>query len=231
MRHRHVLPAALLLVGAALAGCSNDSSTDASAGSSTGAASTSSSPSASASASDPGTESSTPSPSASESSSPSAQPTAKNYLPEDRIAASALHVSVLASSSAGTAEERAAVKTWMAYWNAASDSYYYARVVPALDATSRGTARSSVVGYLGRLKANKQRVVGWAQDHVSKVSVTGDTATIRDCTKNFTFSLDSSGDPASRPDPWYDVRGTLVREHGGWIVTRATSTTLTTSCL
>jgi hypothetical protein len=145
--------------------------------------------------------------------------------------ATTLHAAVLARSAATTPEEHAVVDAWMAYWQAATDTAYFGRPDPRLAQVSTGAARDSIVGYLRQKKAAGQRVVGWARDNVLRVSVTGGRATVRDCTENFTFSVDEEGTPATRPDPWYDVHGTLARRDGRWVVTTQSSDPATTSCL
>jgi len=251
MRRSRALPAVLMLCAGALAGCSDASSTkDAGgppAGSSSSPASSSGAPSPSAptssgstasaptrSASSPGA-GQDPSASAQPSGQPSGQPTDRATrtprLPHDRTAAAALHTSVLVRSAAGSSEEQAVVRAWMDYWQAASDTFYFLRPTPELRAVARAQALSSVVGYIGTLKADKHRVVGWAKDNVTDVTIHGDKAAVRDCTANFTFSVDVDGDPVTRPTPFYDVTGTLVKENGRWYVTRTHSRDLTSSCL
>src|SRR5207237_1330297 len=103
-------------------------------------------------------------------------------LPTIRREATNLHVAILESSVAGTAEEKAVVTAWIAYWQAATDSTYFAREAKELATVSSGQARSSILALLRQNKASGQRGVGWAKDNVTRVSVSGDTATVRDCT-------------------------------------------------
>jgi len=75
------------------------------------------------------------------------------------------------------------------------------------------------------------RVVGWALDNVTSVEVDGDTATVRDCTRNNTFSVDQEVEQVSIAFPWYDVTGTLRRSQGAWTVTEQKTKSLKKSCL
>jgi hypothetical protein len=152
-------------------------------------------------------------------------------LPHNRIEAANLHVAVLDSSAASTAEEKAVVDAWMQYWQGAADSYYYYRPTEGFMQVARGTARSDVLQYLHRLKSDKQRVVGWVRDNVLRVTMNGETATLRDCAKNFTYTVDSESEPLTRPPPYYDMTGTLSKEQGRWTVTKQNSRELGHSCL
>jgi hypothetical protein len=138
---------------------------------------------------------------------------------------------VLGSSAADTAEEEAVVQAWMGYWKAASNTFYYARKADDLDRYSRDDARRAVLRYLEQLKDRQNRVVGWARDNVTSVRVDGNTATVRDCTKNFTFDVDEEGTAITRPVPYFDITGVLVKRDGRWVVTKSTIRNLKTSCL
>jgi hypothetical protein len=142
-----------------------------------------------------------------------------------------LHAAILDRNAADTAEERAVVDAWMTYWEAATDTAFFSRPDPRLARVAAGTARSAVLGYLRDKQAQGQRVAGWAKDNILAVKVSGDRATLRDCTENFTFSVDEEGTPASRPDPWYDVSGRLEKRDGRWVVVVADSRPQSTSCL
>ena len=224
MRRHRSLPAVLLLSLTAVAGCSGGSPQGGpTAGGTTGA---SASPSPSPSAATP---TATDQPSGSSSAPPSeATP---STLPNDRLEAASLHTAVLGQNAASTAEERAVVDAWMSYWQGAADTYYSYKVTPEFAKVARGKARSDILDYLADLKAKKQRVVGWARDNVTAVKVDGNTATVRDCTKNFTFSVDADGDPLTNPTPYYDVTGTLAKSQGQWTVVRQRSRELNASCL
>lgn len=224
MSRRHTVPAVLLLSLVAITGCNNVSTaSDPQPSSSTSSASPSGTlTSASAKPTD------TP------SGSPTVDPSSAREparLPTSRIEAASLHLAVLGQNAAKTAGERAVVDTWMTYWQGAADTYYYYRPTPGFDRVARSTARSAVVAYMGRLKSDKQRVVGWARDNVTEVKVEGDTATVRDCTRNFTFTVDEEIEPLTHPDPYYEVTGTLEKSGDAWTVTRQTSTPLRKSCL
>ncbi len=222
MRRHRRLPAVLLQSLTAVAGCSSASpQSGPSAGDTTAA---SASPSTGASAETP-----TATDRPSESASPSeASPSA---LPHDRLEAAALHTAVLGRNAASTAEERAVVDAWMSYWQGVADTVYSYKVTPEFEQVARGQARSSILGYLADLKAKKKRVVGWARDNVTSVSVDGGSATVHDCTENFTFSVDAEGEPLTNPPPYYDVTGTLQKSQGQWTVVRQRSRELKSSCL
>jgi hypothetical protein len=230
MRARLSLSATLLASVVAVTGCSGGSSQATSGGSSGSVRSSAASPTPTTSATPtPRTSSTSASASA---SSPSTlahgQPT---DLPRDQTAAASYHVAVLASSDASTPEEHAAVAAWMTFWQAAADTYYYDRPVPALDRTAMPSVRSSIVDYMEKKKRQHERVVGWARDNVLAVNVAGDLATIHDCTENYTFSIDQSGDPLTRPTPYYDVTGKLQKVDGQWKVAEQHSDDRSLSCL
>jgi hypothetical protein len=229
MRSRHSLPAALLLCALAVTGCTGASTQAKGGHAKHSSASTTPSPTSTASASP--SPSTSPSPSAS-ATSPSTlihgQPT---NLPRDQVAAAAFHVAVLERNAARTPEEQAVVDAWMKFWQAAADTYYFARPTESLQRTSTPAIRQSIVGYLKQKKANGERVVGWSKDNVLAVNVDGDRATIHDCTENYTFSIDDDGDPVTRPTPWYDVTGTLQKVDGSWVVASQKSADRKTSCL
>jgi hypothetical protein len=224
---RHLLPASLLLTlvsALALTGCSNDST----AGTSKPSTSASVTPSSSTTPSASTSPSATTSPTRSTTSS---SPSAPASLPHDRLAAASYHESILASSAASTPEEHAVVDAWMSYWNNAADTYFNGRPTADLTKVASGDALAQVHAYLETQKRKNERAVGWAKDHILSVSVDGDRATVHDCTQNFTFSVDEEGEPATRPDPWYDATGTLERQQGSWVVVHQTSKTPKASCL
>jgi hypothetical protein len=219
---------ATLALAVTLSGCGPESSSasdDPSASAST-----------SASASVPSSGSESPSPAPTESGSPSASPSryAHNQptkLPYDRLSAAAFHVAALQSSVASTPEQKAVVDSWMKFWQAASDTYYYGQPAKALSVYSTGEAEKGILGYLAQQKHDKERVVGWARDNVTSVKVTGSRAVVRDCTRNFTYSTDLEGEPMSHPDKWYDATGVLHKQGGRWVVVSQTSPSRKTSCL
>jgi hypothetical protein len=226
MRPSRALPVVLVVCAAAFAGCgdaspSNDAGSTSTASASATASSTSTMPSGGATGTAP--------------DQPSGQPSARAsrtpHLPRDQVEAAALHTSVLVRSSADTSREEAVVAAWIDYWQATSDTFFFLRPTQQLRAVARDEALSSVLNYIGTLKHDKHRVVGWAKDHVTSVQVDGDRARVRDCTENFTFSVDVDGDPVTRPTPFYEVTGTLQKDAGRWYVTRTHSTNLTSSCL
>ena len=233
MRRHRTLPVVILLSLTVLAGCADDgtkksSSTPSSSSASASSAGTSSAgASGSASPSTPDAASTSP---AEDPSNPTA-PTDAPTLPNVRIEAANLHVAVLGENAASTSEEKAVVNAWMAYWQGAADTYYYYRPSKRLLGFSRGKARSTVLAYLAQTKSDKQRVVGWARDNVTSVKVHGSSATVRDCTKNFTFSVDQEAEPVTKPTPYYDVTGELTRVDGRWVVSSQVSKELNKTCL
>jgi hypothetical protein len=217
MRRGRALPAVLVLGLVALAGCEDPAGPQVSSATPSGEPS-SGSPSASSSA--------TP------SASPTASPTAGSQdLPKSQVRASVLHKAVLGRNAADTPEERAAVTAWMGYWQAATDAYFYGRAPEQLPRYAADAALAAVSDTLARQKAMQHRAVGWARDNVLNVKVTGATATLRDCTENYTFDVDEEGAPASSPTPWYDVTGTLEKRAGRWVVVEAHSKKLYRTCL
>ncbi len=220
MQRFRTLPVVLLLSAVALAGCSNDSPKPAGQTSSPTASSSSASPSASPTDQ---TTSQAPSPASTASKGPT--------FPTDRIEAASMHKAVLDSSVAQSPDEKAAVTAWMDYWQGAADTYYFYKATDGFNRVARGSAKSDVLGYMNDLMKKHQRVVGWAKDNVTKIDVSGDTATIRDCTKNFTYTVDDEAEPLTRPPPWYGVTGTLKKENGQWTVTTQASKELKKSCL
>jgi hypothetical protein len=138
---------------------------------------------------------------------------------------------VLDRNAASSNREQEVVDAWMDYWKAATDALYFVRSSAALRLVARDQALTSVLSYVDTLKARKQRVVGWAKDNVISVEVSGSTADVHDCTKNFTFTVDEEAEPVTRPIPYYDVTGSLVKEGTRWVVTQAHLEERTSSCM
>ena len=222
----------MALVG--LVGCSDDSPKTSS--STPSAAASSDSPSGGPSdgpSEEPSASTSAPvSPTPTKSTEPTvAPPTKERELPESLTMARNLHIAVLDTSVARTPEEKAVVRAWMDFWQGAADTYYLYKPTEQFNRVARGEARRSVLKYTARLKADKQRVVGWAKDNVTSIKIDGDRAVVRDCTKNFTFSVDAEAEPATRPTPYYDVTGTLRKTDGRWTVVAQKTESLDKSCL
>jgi hypothetical protein len=220
---------ALALVAAlVLAGCSGDPADQPAASGSTAGTT-------SEQASQPAASSQSPTPTPTESaSSPADQSTSRSPapdLPRDRAKAAKMHLALLGSSVADSAEEQAVVDAWLRFWQGAADSYFVGKPQPALLQSSAGDAREQILTYLQRLDDQQHRVVGWARDNIQQVSVDGNTARVRDCTENFTFSVDRSGKPVTRPTPFYDVSGDLQQRDGRWVVVAQSSSNLKRSCL
>ena len=245
MRRHHAADAALTvalttaLLG--LTGCSDASSTSdeptasASAAQSSDVSTGSSSDSASAS---PGGSSpsedprATAAPSGSPEAARSVRPTGvPANLPRSRIQAANLHNAYLGRNAADTAEEQAAVTAWLSYWQGAADTYYLYRPTELFESVARGRARQTVEGYLASLKRRHWRVMGWSVQNVTAVKVTGDRATLRDCTESFTFQVDNESEPISRVTPYFDTTGTLERTGGKWTVVDYRDRAMERSCL
>ena len=233
MRRHLALAVAATTALAVLVGCRDDASETGSSTASAPASTTSATPSE-----EPAESSSAPtSPSPSKRSpSPKASPTTDGPaqepdLPEDRTMARNLHTAVLGTSVARTAEEKAVVEAWMDFWQGAADTYYLYKPTAQFNRVARGEARAEVLTYTAKLKARKQRVVGWARDNVTSIEVDGNDATVRDCTKNFTFRVDVEAEPLTRPMPYYDVTGTLRKTDGRWTVVAQKTESLDKSCL
>ncbi|MCL3818737.1 hypothetical protein [Aeromicrobium wangtongii] len=136
-------------------------------------------------------------PSASAPAAPAETPTATpsaEALPTTTPEAAEIAVSVLGSSAAKTADEKAAVDAWMTYWQAVSTSLNELEPAAGLD-SARGEPLTETLDYLNELKTKNHRNVGWVRDHVLAVKVSGDTAAIRDCAENFSFVVDASNKP------------------------------------
>jgi hypothetical protein len=222
MRRGRTLPAVLVLAFTALAGCEDPVGPDVS----------SATPSSEAASESPTASASEPAETPAET--PAASPTSESTeLPRSRVRASVLHTAALGSSAATTAEEKAVVTAWMGYWQAATNTYFYARAPQSLTRYAADAALDGVRDYQADLKRKQERVVGWARDNVTRVVVDGNRATVRDCTENYTFNVDEEGAPLMMKEivPWYDVRGVLEKRQGQWIVTEASSRKLQKSCL
>jgi hypothetical protein len=218
MRCGRTLPAVLVLAFTALAGCDDPIGPDASSATPTDTP---------VSESPTGSESETP------TQTPTASPTGEpTELPRSQVRAAVLHTAALGQTSARTAEEKAVVTAWMGYWQAATNTYFYARAPQTLTRYAADAALKDVRDYQASLKAKQERVVGWARDNVTKVAVDGNRATVRDCTENYTFNVDEEGAPqTNKMVPWYDARGVLEKRQGRWVVTEASSRKLQKSCL
>jgi len=240
MRGRCTLPVVLVLTIGSLAGCGGVGSP---APKSSSASSSSSSP-ASSPASSPPSSSAPASPSgASTGSSPATSPATSSAagaatsssgafaFPRDRTEATSLHKAVLVRNAARTTEEQAVVDAWMAFWQGAADTYYFYRPSKQFAAVASGPARTAVLRYMRGNKAKNQRVVGWARDNVLAVKVSGDSATIHDCTENYTFTVDEEGEPLTVPPPFYDTTGSLQRVDGRWRVVQQDSRQAGATCL
>jgi hypothetical protein len=142
-----------------------------------------------------------------------------------------MHLAYLESSVAKTSDEKAAVAAWMSFWQGAADTYYVYKPTDQFLAVARGKARAEVLDYTAKLKAKHYRVAGWAKDNVTKVSISGDNATIRDCTENYTYTVDQEIEHVTRVTPFYDVTGKLKKEDGRWTVVAQTSKDKLKSCL
>lgn len=165
------------------------------------------------------------------SATPSATPTApaETPLPTTTAEAAKLAVSVLGSSVADTADEKAAVAAWMTYWDAASKTFSDLEPAAGLD-SARGEPLANVLNYLNELKAKNHRSVGWTRDHVLTIEVNGGAALIRDCAENFSFEVDSAGKPVQDVSPFFDISGSLTKDGDRWIVTVAKTTKVQEDC-
>jgi hypothetical protein len=73
--------------------------------------------------------------------------------------------------------------------------------------------------------------MGYSIENVTSVRVDGTSATLRDCTKSFTFTVDRESEPLSRVMPYYDTAGTLEKTDGKWTVVDYEDTAMRKSCL
>ena len=228
--------AAIAVALVALAGCGDDTAT-----SSGGEPSAATSGTAGSSPSeDPGGEASSGEPTGESTDFPSGSPGAMKtyearpvpaYLPKVRIEAANLHYAYLDRNAAKTPEEQAVVDAWMSYWQGTADTYYLQRPTALFSSVARGPARDKVLDYMRENKAKKQRVMGYSIENVLSVRVDGSTATLRDCTKSFTFTVDRESEPLSRVMPYYDTTGMLEKTDGKWTVVDYEDKAMRKSCL
>lgn len=232
MRRTLGLSAAIALALVTLGGCGDDAST------SSGGEPTV--PSASADSSAPTPEEPTGEPTGESTDFPSGSPGAMKtyearpvpeYLPKVRIEAANLHYAYLDRNAASTPEEQAVVNAWMSYWQGTADTYYLQRPTALFSSVARGRARSTVLDYMREKRAVKQRVMGYSIENVISVSVDGESATLRDCTQSFTFTVDNESEPLSPVTPYYDTTGMLKRTGGKWTVVDYSDKALKKSCL
>jgi hypothetical protein len=222
MNRLRTLPVVLLMCAAALAGCTDDNPKKAASTPSPTESSTS------------GGASSTQSPSdLPASATPTAPPTESEgpSFPRDRTEAASLHLAYLESSVAKSAQEKAVVNAWMSFWQGAADTYYLYKPTDQFLAVARGKAKNDILDYTSDLKSQHHRVVGWSKDNVTDVTVDGNTATVEDCTENYTYTVDREIEPLTRPTPYYEVTGTFKKEGGSWTVTDQKSKERNKSCL
>jgi len=231
MRRTLGLSAAIALALVTLAGCGDDAAT-----SSGGEPSATSSAAAGSSL----PEESTGEPTGESTDFPSGSPGAMktyearpvpDHLPTVRIEAANLHYAYLDRNAAGDAEEQAVVDAWMSYWQGTADTYYLQRPTALFSAVARGEARSKVLDYMREKKAADERVMGYSIENVTSVQVDGTTATLRDCTKSFTFTVDRESEPLSRVMPFYDTTGMLEKTGGKWTVVDYEDKAMRKSCL
>jgi hypothetical protein len=152
-------------------------------------------------------------------------------LPRVRIEAANLHYAYLGRNAASTPEEQAVVDAWMSYWQGTADTYYLQRPTALFTSVARDRARSTVLDYMREKKAKKQRVMGYSIENVLSVQVDGATATLRDCTQSFTFTVDNESEPLSPVVPYYDTTGMLRKTAGKWTVVDYKDKELKRSCL
>lgn len=231
MRRTLGLSAAIAIALVTLAGCGDDSATssgeDPSASSSTTA---SSSPPEESSGEPTGESTDFPSGSPGAMQTYEPRPVPAN-LPRVRIEAANLHYAYLGRNAASTPEEQAVVDAWMSYWQGTADTYYLQRPTALFKSVARERARSTVLDYMREKKADKQRVMGYSIENVLSVQVDGASATLRDCTQSFTFTVDNESEPLSPVVPYYDTTGMLRKTAGKWTVVDYKDKELKRSCL
>jgi hypothetical protein len=231
MRRTLGLSAAIALAVVTLAGCGDDSATS-SGGEPTATSSvaTSSSPPDEPTGEPTGESTDFPSGSPGAMKTYEARPVPDN-LPTVRIEAANLHYAYLDRNAASNAEEQAVVDAWMSYWQGAADTYYLQRPTELFSSVARGEARSKVVDYMQEKKADGERVMGYSIENVLSVQVDGTSATLRDCTKSFTFTVDRESEPLSRVMPFYDTTGMLEKTDGKWTVVDYEDKAMRKTCL
>jgi hypothetical protein len=223
--------AAIVLALTTLAGCADDTATSSGGEPTTsGSATTSSSPPESSSGEPTGESTDFPSGSPGAMKTYEARPVPA-HLPTVRIEAANLHYAYLGRNAADTEEEEAVVEAWMSYWQGTADTYYLQRPTELFSSVARGRARSTVLDYMQKKKSEKQRVMGYSIENVLAVQVDGSSATLRDCTKSFTFLVDNESEPIGPVTPYYDTRGVLKKSGGRWTVVDYRDTAMKQSCL
>jgi hypothetical protein len=180
-------------------------------------------PKASASASPTASASTEPTPTASPAPSPVPRPSTT-------AEAAKMAVVVLGENPAEGPEEEAVVAAWLAYWDAVSLSYAQATVAPELDSVASGQARQNVLTYVSELRSRGHRSVGWARDNVLAIDVTGDAASLRVCSENFSFEVDAQDRPKEKVTPFYLEAAKLRKDGDRWIVDRVDFTYLDRDC-
>lgn len=231
MRGRCTLPVVLVLTVGSLAGCSGGGSPAPKGASASSSSSSPASSSPSSSPASPSGASTGSGPAASSAAGPATSSAGAFAFPRDQTEATSLHKAVLVRNAARTTEQQAVVDAWMAFWQGAADTYYFYRPSKQFAAVASGPARSAVLKYMRGNQAKSQRVVGWARDNVLAVKVSGDSATIHDCTENYTFTVDEEGEPLTAPEPFYDTTGALQKVDGRWRVVQQDSRKVRATCL
>ncbi len=142
-----------------------------------------------------------------------------------------MHLAYLESSVADSQQEKDVVSAWMSFWQGAADTYYLYKATDQFLGVARGKAKRDILDYMADLKAKQHRVVGWSKDNVTDVTIDGNTATVQDCTENYTYTVDREIEPLTRPIPYYEVTGTFKKEKGRWTVVEQKSKERNKSCL
>lgn len=120
-----------------------------------------------------------------------------------------------------TADQKAAVEAWMAYWEWLGK----ADQVPAFDVTTvgsvmRGQARQKAAEYVGFLQQHQRRLVGSATVDVTSIKVSGSTATLCSHMMDGSFEVDRHGVPQEDTEPNLLIfKGGLTRSGPTWLVT------------
>lgn len=174
-----------------------------------------------------------------ESTTPSASPTPSETAaptpadvprPATTAEAAKVSVTVLGTNAAKNAKEQAVVDAWMTYWDAVTQTYGKLEPAPGLD-HARGEPLTGVLDYLNMLKTKNERSVGWTRENVLAVAVDGDSAVLRDCAENFSFTVDSSGKPTEDVTPFYSIIGKLEKDGDRWVITSLQSQGSSEDCL
>ncbi|WP_405055897.1 hypothetical protein OG474_24515 [Kribbella sp. NBC_01505] len=150
-------------------------------------------------------------------SAPSTPSSSANTLP-DSIAVHKRKISTKTPAEAAVAE------VFVRYITVRLTAYNKVAVdLDALAKSSTGAALTQVKGDVAGLKNRKQHSVGEVWIDISKIAISGSTATVTSCMDNTTVDVDAKGKPTSAPKPFYNIKSTVQLAGGKvWLVSAIT---------